>query len=176
MSIENILGWVVIVAFPLGVIWGTFKFIVYTRKKNEAWQNEIDKRHKELAKRTVSRDQTRRAAEQYIPKNQPAPKYSSTANQSTTSTASQPVNNWSDDLLTTMIIADMLTNNKDVSAGTVKWKDDTPTYTETYSKPSPSFGLDDDDSRKSASSSFSSSDSDSSWSSSSSDSGPSSDW
>lgn len=90
-----------------------------------------------------------------------------------------PVNNWSSDLLTTMVIADMLTNHKDVSAGTVSWKDDTPTYKETYSKPSTDFGFDDSDSRKSSSSSFSSSDSSSSWSdssSSSSDSGPSSDW
>jgi hypothetical protein len=90
-----------------------------------------------------------------------------------------PVSNWSNDLLTTMIISDLLTNHKDVSAGTVSWKDDTPTYKETYSKPSTDFGMDDSDSRKSASSSFSSSDSSSSWSdssSSSSDSGPSSDW
>jgi hypothetical protein len=90
-----------------------------------------------------------------------------------------PVNNWSNDLLTTMIISDMLTNHKDVSAGTVSWKDDTPTVKETYSKPSTDFGFDDSDSRKSSSSSFSTSDSSSSWSdssSSSSDSGPSSDW
>ena len=90
-----------------------------------------------------------------------------------------PVNNWSNDLLTTMIISDLLTNHKDVSAGTVSWKDDTPTIKETYSKPSTDFGMDDSDSRKSASSSFSSSDNSSSWSdsnSSSSDSGPSSDW
>lgn len=89
-----------------------------------------------------------------------------------------PVSNWTTDLLTTMVIADMLTNHKDVSAGTVSWKDDTPTVTETYSKPSTDFGMDDSDSRKSSSSSFSSSDSSSSWdsSSSSSDSGPSSDW
>lgn len=81
-----------------------------------------------------------------------------------------PVNNWSNDLLTTMVIADMLSSHKDVSAGTVSWKDDTPTYKETYSKPSTSFGMDDEDSRKSVASTFSSSDS------SSSDSGPSSDW
>ena len=90
-----------------------------------------------------------------------------------------PVSNWSNDLLTTMIISDMLTNHKDVSAGSVSWKDDTPSYKETYSKPSTDFGFDDSDSRKSSSSSFSSSDSSSSWSdssSSSSDSGPSSDW
>ena len=90
-----------------------------------------------------------------------------------------PVNNWSTDLLTTMIISDMLANHKDVSAGTVSWKDDTPTVTETYSKPSTDFGMDDSESRKSSSSSFSSSDSSSSFSdssSSSSDSGPSSDW
>ena len=87
-----------------------------------------------------------------------------------------PVNNWSTDLLTTMVIADMLSSHKDVSAGTVSWKDDTPTVTETYSKPSTDFGFDDSDSRKSSSSSFSSSDSSSSWSSSSDSSGPSSDW
>jgi hypothetical protein len=84
------------------------------------------------------------------------------------------------DLLTTMIVADMLLKNKESSAGTVSWKDDTPSVSETSSKSS-SWGFDDSDSRKSSSSSFSSSDSSSSWSSSdssssSSDSGPSSDW
>ena len=83
------------------------------------------------------------------------------------------------DLLTTALIANMLFNNKESSAGTVSWKDDVPTVTETSSSSSSSsWGLDDDDSRKSSSSSFSSSDSSSSWDSgsSSSDSGPSSDW
>lgn len=81
------------------------------------------------------------------------------------------------DLLTTMIVADMLLNHKESSAGTVSWKDDVPAVTETKSSSS-SWGLDDDDSRRSSSSSFSSSDSSSSWDrgSSSSDSGPSSDW
>lgn len=78
-----------------------------------------------------------------------------------------PVNNWSTDLLTTMVITDLLSTHSTASAGTV---------TETYSKSSSSFGMDDDDSRKSVASSFSSSDSWSDSSSSSSDSGPSSDW
>ena len=78
------------------------------------------------------------------------------------------------DLLTTMIVADMLLNHKDTSSGTVSWKNDVPSVsTSSYSSSS------DDDSRKSSSwfsdSSPSYSDSGPSYSSSS-DSGPSSDW
>lgn len=70
------------------------------------------------------------------------------------------------DLLTTMIVADMLLNNKNSSSGTVSWKDDIPSIVET----------DDSNRRKSSFSSFS--DSTGGWGSSdsSSDSGPSSDW
>lgn len=78
------------------------------------------------------------------------------------------------DLLTTMIVADMLLNNKDSSSGRVKWDNDVPSVTTSSS---------DDDTRKSSSWSSSPSYndsgpsySDSSSSSSSSDSGPSSDW
>ena len=69
------------------------------------------------------------------------------------------------DLLTTMIVADMLFNHKNSSSGTVSWKDDVPTVTTT-----------DDDSRKSSWSSSPSYSDDGPSYSSSSDSGPSSDW
>ncbi len=68
------------------------------------------------------------------------------------------------DLLTTMIVADMLLNHKDSSAGTVSWKNDVP-----------SISTDDDNRKSSWSSSPSYSDDGPSYSSSS-DSGPSSDW
>lgn len=74
------------------------------------------------------------------------------------------------DLLTTMIVADMLLNHKDSSSGTVSWKNDVPSVsTSSYSS--------DDDDRKSSSWSSSPSYNDGGPSySSSSDSSPSSDW
>ena len=169
-------------------IYKFIKFIDYHQDEAARKEAELDMKFREMERkniqRTLERERALRAATANKPPSRgPVTTYAPTPKSRVTSTASTvtpaPVNNWSDDLLTTMVIADMLSSHKDVSAGTVKWKDDTPTITETYSKPSPSsssWGLDDSDSRKSASSSFSSSDSDSSWSSSSSDSGPSSDW
>lgn len=71
------------------------------------------------------------------------------------------------DLLTTMIVADMLFNHKDSSAGTVKWDNDVPSVTTSSSN---------DDSRKSSSWASDSSPSYSDSGPSYSDSGPSSDW
>ena len=143
----------------------------YEARQAKAYEKLAEMR-KETARKIKSYDTDRvtprRASTTSIP-----------ASSSAVPATAAPVNNWSTDLLTTMIITDLLTNHKDSSAGTVSWKDDTPTYKETYSKPSTDFGFDDSDSRKSSSSAFSSSDSSSSWSdssSSSSDSGPSSDW
>lgn len=183
MDLENILGWIVILAFPLGAAWGLYRIVKRhndeTARLQAKWEADMKEQMSRLEKLKSARSQ-QKTANNTPPKKSEPPKYSSTATATSTSTVAQPVNNWSDDLLTTMIIADMLSNHKDTVAGTVSWKDDIPTIKETYSEPSPkssSWGFDDDDSRKSASSSFSSSDSSSSWGdSSSSDSGPSSDW
>jgi hypothetical protein len=198
--LENILGWSVIVAFPVGVIFGLYKLIKY--RKRIADEREAEEYAQALERAKQARERERQRAKEReewqarldgksvkstydfnnnTVKTAVKDKKTNTTSYVTTpaESVSSPINNWSTDLLTTMIITDLLTNHKDVSAGTVNWKDNTPTIKETYSKPSTDFGFDDSDSRKSSSSSFSSSDSSSSWSdssSSSSDSGPSSDW
>lgn len=121
----------------------------------------------EDAARVALRSHTNYNSTRFNPKT-PDKLLPATAKPSYAPAPTQTVNDWSTDLLTTMVISDMLTNHKGINAGPIS---------ETSS--SSNFGMDDDDSRKSASSSFSSSDSSSSWSdssSSSSDSGPSSDW
>lgn len=194
---ENVIGWLLIAMVPTVIaVGGIYLFRAWKRdaerKEREAIA-QAEQRAKEARERERQRLKEREEWQARLDGKTVSSKYdyntntiqakvhdkkTNTTTYSTVPTESlPPVNNWSNDLLTTMVIADLLTNHKDVSAGTVKWKDDTPTVTETYSKPSTSsWGLDDDDSRKSASSTFSSNDSDSSWSSSSSDSGPSSDW
>jgi len=179
---ENIIGWLLLTVIPAFIAVVAYYGVKHYKKRKQEeldqWLKDTDERARAL--REAERQRQRTLAKNYIA---PTAKtkstsYTSTARSSTattTSTASQPASDWSSDLLTTMIIADMLTNNKDTVAGTVTWKDDVPTIKETSSF---SWGLDDSDSRKSASSTFSSSDSSSSWDSgsSSSDSGPSSDW
>ena len=182
----------VLVAFFISLIYIGYRVVKKNRQATAEYEARQAKAYEKLAE--MNRETTRKLKAEdaarvalrrhanygmtgFDPKNPDVLKTKPAVTQVHPTPASAPVNNWSNDLLTTMIITDMLSNHKDVSAGTVSWKDDTPTYKETYSKPS--FGMDDDDSRKSASSSFSSSDSSSSWSdssSSSSDSGPSSDW
>jgi len=88
---------------------------------------------------------------------------------STVAVAPTPVSyDSSSDLLTNMIILNALASHNDTTAGTVSWKDDTPTITpvaaSSYSAPEP------EPERSSYTSSYSSSSSDSSYSSSSSDS------
>lgn len=177
---------VIVAATIFGVVVYRFvKFINY--HKGEAARNEakFDMKYREMERSSIQRTLERERALRSAVANKPparstTPTYASAPSTRMSSTTTPaPVNNWSDDLLTTMIIADMLTGNKDVSAGTVKWKDDVPVITETYSRSSSNFGLDDSDSRKSVSNTFS--DSTGGWgssdsSSSSSDSGPSSDW
>jgi hypothetical protein len=176
---ENLIGWLLIVVVPVVIGFGIYKVVKYRKRKQE---------EREQAELELLEQKAKYMREQYKPKGstttvspQPIKSIPQTSTKAVESTTPAPASDWSNDLLTTMIISDMLNNHKDVSAGTVSWKDDTPTVKETYSKPSTDFGFDDSDSRKSSSSSFSSSDSSSSWfssdsSSSSSDSGPSSDW
>lgn len=196
---ENLIGWLLILMVPAVIaVGGIYLYRAWKRDVERKEQEAIaqaEQRAKEYRERERQRIKEREEWQARLDGKTVSSKYdyntntvqakvhdkkTNTTTYSTVPTESlPPVNNWSTDLLTTMIISDMLTNHKDVSAGTVKWKDDTPTITETYSKPSTDFGFDDSDSRKSSSSSFSSSDSSSSWSdssSSSSDSGPSSDW
>lgn len=176
---ENILGWVLIlalIAVPVLIVRVAvklFKKHVEARKQEE--QDRIERKQK-------ATEQWRKqyAGATHVGKTT----YDYNADMSRTTVTERDTgrrmsyvheNSSGPDLLTTAIIANMILNNKDSSAGTVDWKDNVPSVTETKSN---SWGFDDDDSRKSSSSSFSSSDSSSSWSdsSSSSDSGPSSDW
>lgn len=184
---ENILAWIVMIAFPVGVVFGAVKaFKAYKAYKLKREQEEIA-RTDALVKLKAERDASwkrMKTGATHVGKTT----YDYNLNKSRTTVTEKDTgkrvsyvheNDSGPDLLTTMIVADMLFKNKDSSSGTVKWDDVVPTVTETKSSSSSSsWGLDDDDSRKSASSSFSSSDSSSSWdsSSSSSDSGPSSDW
>lgn len=164
---EDILGWTIITAIVASVVYAAY--CIFTRKsKHEATNLQYETEKTIRAERL---DQIRSAR----PVPPPAPPARTT--NTVAPTTAEPAKDWSPDMLTTMIIADMLTHNKSSSAGSVTWDNDTPTIHPTKSD---SFGFDDSDSRKSASSSFSSSDSSSSWSSSSdsssSSSGPSSDW
>jgi hypothetical protein len=197
---ENLIGWLLLTLIPVASATGVFYIVRYRKRMVEQREAAEYALAEERAKQARERERQRAKEREEWQARLDGKTVKSTYdfNNNTVKTAvkdkktnttsyvttpvesvSSPINNWSTDLLTTMVIADMLTNHKDVSAGTVSWKDDTPTVTETYSKPSTDFGMDDSDSRKSSSSSFSSSDSSSSWSdssSSSSDSGPSSDW
>lgn len=174
---ENILGWILVVALvtlPVLFVWVGVN--LYKRTKLKQAQ-----RAQERADRKVAVDNW------WKEKHQGATHVGKTKYDYITDTSKTTVTERatgknisyvhtkddSPDLLTTLIVADMLLNHKDSSAGTVSWKNEVPTVKETSSS---SWGLDDDDSRRSVSSSFSSSDSSSSWSSSSSDSSPSSDW
>lgn len=182
---ENLLGWlllVMMVAIPALLVFGAVK--LYKRQKLKREKAEIA-RADALAKLKTEREESwkrMKSGATHVGKTT----YDYNLNKSRTTVTEKDTgkrvsyvheNDSGPDLLTTMIVADMLFNHKDSSAGTVKWDNDVPSITPKYeSSSSSSWGLDDDDSRKSASSSFSSSDSSSSWDSSSSDSGPSSDW
>lgn len=176
---ENILGWILVVALialPVLIIRVVIKMI-----KKQAEARRLDEEARE--------ERIRLAKEQWRQKYTGATHVGKTTYDFNTDkkrtvvkeratgreTSYVHTNDDGPDLLTTLIVADMLNNNKEQSSGTVKWNNDVPTVTESSSR---SWGLDDDDSRRSVSSSFSSSDSSSSWSdsSSSSDSSPSSDW
>jgi len=194
--IENIIGWSLILLVPVLAVYIAIKLRRRLEKikqdRYEAEQRLAEERAKQAREREKQRAKEREEFQARLDGKTVSSKYDYNTNtvlakvhdKKTNTTTYKtvpaetlpPVDNWSNDLLTTMVIADMLSSHKDVSAGTVSWKDDTPTIKETYSKPSTDFGFDDSDSRKSSSSSFSSSDSSSSWDSSSSDSGPSSDW
>lgn len=192
---DDILALVLVSVFVAVIVGVVYRVVKKKQLAEKEYQEQQAKAYEQLAemrrettRKLIAEDSARVAMRNSANYNrsQVTPKTASTLTSapsamSYTTSPTQSVNTWSSDLLTTMVIADMLSNHKDVTAGTVSWKDDTPTVTETYSTPSSNFGMDDDDSRKSVSSSFSSSDSSSSWSSSdssssSSDSGPSSDW
>ena len=177
---ENLIGWLLIVLVPVVIIYTAIKLRRRLEKikqeRYEAEQRLAEERAKQARERERQRIKEREEWQARLDGAGVSAKTSYDVSSSTvrhavknkktntTTSTSVPVDNWNNDLLTTMIITDMLTNHKDVSAGTVTWNDDTPTVKETYSTPSSSWS--------------SSSDSSSSWSdssSSSSDSGSSSD-
>lgn len=188
--IENIIGWALILLLPALAVYIVVRMRRRLEKirqeRHEAEMRIIEERAKQARERERQRAKERaefearlngigvKAKSTFDPvtntvkttvKDTKTGKTVNSATPTHTPSATQSVNDWMDPL-TTLILADMITNNKDTVAGTVTWKDDVPTIKET------DFGLDDSDSRKSISSTFS----DWSDSSSSSDSGPSSDW
>ena len=180
---ENFFGWllmVMIVGVPVVLLYGSVKLYRRHKRGREEAQRKQEEALKQLkAEQEASWARMRKGAT-HVGKTT----YDYNLDKSRTTVTERDTgrrmsyvheNDSGPDLLTTMIVADMLLNHKESSAGTVSWKNDVPTVRETSSSSS-AWGLDDDNSRRSASSSFSSSDSDSSWSSSSSDSSPSSDW
>ena len=177
---ENVIGWllaILLVAVPALLIYGIVKFY----RKHKIAAAEAERRREEALatlkkERKATWDRMSKGAT-HVGKTQ----YDYIADQKRTTVTEKATgrqmsyvhhNEDGPDLLTTMIVADMLLNHKDTSSGTVSWKDDVPSVsTSSYSSSS------DDDSRKSSSWSSSPIYSDSGPSySSSSDSGPSSDW
>lgn len=166
---ENILGWILVcalIALPVLVVWAGVKLYKRIKLKQE---QEAQAR----AQRKVDVDnwwKERQAGATHVGKT----KYDYVTDTTKTTVTDRRTGqnmsyvhetNGSPDLLTTMIVADMLFNHKDSSSGTVSWKNDVPTVTNT-----------DDDNRKSTYSSGPSYSDDGPSYSSSSDSGPSSDW
>lgn len=168
---ENAIGWILVVlliAAPAFIIYTGVK--MYKRHKQKAAE-EQQRREESLFRLKKEREASwnrMKSGATHVGKTQ----YDFNANQSRTTVTEKDTgrrmsyvheNDSGPDLLTTMIVADMLFNHKESSAGTVSWKDYVPSVTTSSS---------DDDSRKSSSWA---SDSGPSYSSSS-DSGPSSDW
>lgn len=177
---EDFIGWVILLLIPVAFIFGFFKVRNYIERKNqlkyEAEQTRAEalaKQRRERYRQVIKSGYENKAREQARKK--PGYYYPATSSRSTT-TDDGP------DLLTTMILMDVMNSPSGTVAGTVSWKDDTPTITpktnwdreESYSSTSSSSSSSDDSPSKSSSWSSSSSDSSSSWSSS--DSGSSSSW
>lgn len=190
---EDVIAYAVIVALVALSVLAVYKGVSMYKKRKQELAEKLAKRQEILTDLKKDREATwqkLRSGATHVGKTT----YDYNADKSRTTVTERDTgkrvsyvheNDSGPDLLTTMIVADMLLNQKESSAGTVSWKDDVPSVKSTSSSSSSSsWGLDDDDSRRSASSSFSSSWSSSdsssssssdSWSSSS-DSGPSSDW
>lgn len=174
---ENVIGWllvVMLVAVPALLVYGVVKLYSKHRKAVA----EADRRREEaLAQLKKSREETWNRMSKgatHVGKTQ----YDYIADQKRTTVTEKATgrqmsyvhqNDDGPDLLTTMIVADMLLNHKDSSSGTVSWKNDVPSVSTS------SYSSDDDRKSSSWSSSPSYSDSGPSYSSSS-DSSPSSDW
>ncbi len=165
---ENILGWILVgalIALPVLVIWAGVKLYKRTKIKQEQEANA-------RAERKIAADnwwKEKQKGATHVGKT----KYDYITDTNKTVVTEKAtgkhisyVHERDDgpDLLTTLIVADMLFGNKDSSSGTVSWKNDIPSVST------------DDDSRKSSWSSSPSYSDDGPSYSSSSDSGPSSDW
>lgn len=166
---ENLIGWAIILSIPvvitLVLVWGIKRIQRRQLEKLQKIQDDLNRKQKEREewnKRVSGATHVGRTRYDYN-----ADKYKTTVTNRATGNNVSYVHMRDDgpDILTTMIVADLLSSNKESTSGTVSWKDDTPTVSR-----------DDDDSRKSSSwgSDIGSS---SSWDSSSSDSSSSSsDW
>lgn len=168
---EDIIGWTIMLLIPVAFIFGFFKVRNFIERRNQKKHEAELKRVEALARlkrerynQIVKSSYENKAREQARKK----PGYYSASTPSRSTTTDDGL-----DLLTTMILMDAMNSPSGSVAGTVSWKDDTPTITPSSSS-SWSSSSSDDSTSKSSSWSSSSSDSSSSWSSS--DSGSSSSW
>lgn len=166
---EDAIGWIIMLLIPVAFIFGFIQIRKMiersTMRKHEAEMRRAEAYAKHIRERNARMVKTRaedKAREQARKK---LDYYSVSTPARSTTTDTGP------DLLTTMILMDVMNSPSGTVAGTVSWKDDTPTITPSSSS---SWSSSDDSPSKSSSWSSSSSDSSSSWSSS--DSGSSSSW
>lgn len=183
---EDILGWVIVLAaivIPVIAIYNGIK--LYQRHRAEA--TRLEQQREERIKQAKDEWKKKYTGATHVGKTQ----YDYIADQKRTTVTEKATgkqmtyvhqNDSGPDLLTTMIVADMLLNHKDSSAGTVKWDNDIPSVSTSSSASSSdndnsttrSRLYDSGPSYQDSGPSYSSSSD--SYSSSSSDSGPSSDW
>ena len=170
---ENAIGWllaVLLIAAPVFIIYAGVK--LYKKQKQKAAEEQ--QRHEE-ALANIKKEREASYARAYSGATHVGKTtYDYNLNTSRTTVTEKDTgrrvsyvheNDNGPDLLTTMIVADMLFNHKESSSGSVTWNNDIP-----------SVSTSDDDTRKSSSSSYDSGPSYSDSGPSSSDSGPSSDW
>ena len=173
---EDLLGWSLVLASIVGVVWfiyATIKFTVNQRNERIREEHEREVRYKkdkeEWKQRMAGATHVGKTTYDYN-----ADKTRTTVTNRTNGQQMSYVhtNDSGPDLLTTMIVADMLFNHKESSSGTVKWDNDVPSVTTSDNESRKSSSWSSDSWSSSSDSSPSYSDSGPSFS----DSGPSSDW
>lgn len=98
------------------LVFGVYKFIKHREAKQQAefdaWMKDTDERARVLRETERQRQESIKTAQSYSkPKSYHKSTVTKNSSMSTrTSTASEPANTWSNDLLTTMIIADTISD------------------------------------------------------------------
>jgi len=164
---ENIIGWLLILLIPVAItfvlVWGIKRIKRRQLEKLQKVQDDLDRKAKEKeAWRQKLRGATHIGKTTYD--------YNAgvdrtvVKNQATGSTVSY-VHTRDDgpDILTTMIVADLLNNHKSSSSGTVSWNNDVPSVDTDDKKSSSSWISSSDDISSSSSWDSSSSSSDNNW-------------